>query len=76
VDGTGSRDAVSSGGALSFTLPDLHGDVAGSLASSLASVADAYRYDPYGEQLASSAGAASPWRYQGRSGERRSIRRQ
>ncbi len=66
VDGSGSLDAESAGGSLAFTVPDLHGDVAGSLSGSLVSVADAYRYDPYGEQVAATAGASSPWRYQGR----------
>ncbi len=66
VDGSGSLDAESAAGALTFTLPDLHGDVAGWLGPTLASVAGAYRYDPYGEQVASGGSAPSPWRYQGR----------
>lgn len=70
VDGAGSRiaSAITVGATTTqtWTLPDLHGNVAGSLTAAGTAIADAYRYDPYGEQLGTTPGAASPWRYQGR----------
>jgi RHS repeat-associated protein len=67
VDALGSRLAVTSGATSGWTLPDLHGDIAGYATVGLTAVSDAFRYDPYGELLASVTSATpSPWRYQGR----------
>ena len=63
----GSRLAVSSGSTFGWTLPDLHGDIAGYANVGLTGVTDAFRYDPYGELLASvTSTTPSPWRYQGK----------
>jgi RHS repeat-associated protein len=63
----GSRLAVKTGSTLSWTLPDLHGDIAGLLASTPTTISDAYRYDGYGQTLGTPYGTAkNPWRYQGR----------
>jgi RHS repeat-associated protein len=67
IDALGSRLAVSSGGTFGWTLPDLHGDIAGYANVGLSAVTDAFRYDPYGELLASvTSTTPSPWRYQGK----------
>jgi RHS repeat-associated protein len=67
IDALGSRLAVSSGGTFGWTLPDLHGDIAGYANVGLTAVTDAFRYDPYGELLASvTSTTPSPWRYQGK----------
>ena len=67
IDAIGSRIAVSAGSTVGWTLPDLHGDVAGYANAGLTAVSDAFRYDPYGgliDQTTSST--PSPWRYQGK----------
>ncbi len=52
---------------MGWTAPDLHGSVAAVLAGSGASISDAFRYDGYGETIASlTSSLPSPWRYQGR----------
>ena len=67
LDGMGDRLAVSAGASFGWSLPDLHGDLAGYANSGLTAVSDAFRYDPYGELLASvTSSTPSPWRYQGR----------
>jgi YD repeat-containing protein len=49
----GSRLAVRTA-AVSFTLPDLHGSIAGLFALTPTSLSDAYRYDGYGVTVATS----------------------
>jgi RHS repeat-associated protein len=68
VDATDSRLATKTSTALfGWTLPDLHGDVAGALNSSGSTVTDAFRYDAYGETIDKvTSTLPTPWRYQGR----------
>ena len=68
VDATGSRLATKTSTALfGWTLPDLHGDVAGALSSSGSTITDAFRYDAYGETIdKATSSLPTPWRYQGR----------
>lgn len=67
IDAAGNRAATASGGATGYLVPDLHGNFAAAL-SPAGSVINAIRYDGYGVTLDqfSSAGIATPWRFQGR----------
>ena len=67
----GDRLGVKVGTTTNWFLPDLHGDIAGSLSSDQATVVNAIRYDAWGETIATgSAGGtavgAATWKYQGR----------
>ncbi len=71
VSPAGDRLGVKAGGIVNWLLPDLHGDIAGSLTQDETTLANAIRYDPYGETLATgSAGGTAvgedAWTYQGR----------
>jgi RHS repeat-associated protein len=71
IDAVGNRLATSSGGVTGYLVPDLHGNVAASVATGTnPSFLSAFRYDAYGETCDSyNAGGnnlAVPWRYQGR----------
>ncbi|MEX2548470.1 MAG: polymorphic toxin-type HINT domain-containing protein [Chloroflexota bacterium] len=68
IDAIGNRTATATtSGGLGWTLPTLHGDVAGNLSSSGGAVTDAFRYSAYGVTLAKTTSSLpSPWRYQGR----------
>ena len=71
VSPAGDRLGVKVGATLNWFLPDLHGDVAGSLDASEATVVNAIRYDAYGQTITTgSAGAGAvgekAWKYQGR----------
>ncbi len=70
VSPSGERLAAKSGATVNWFLPDLHGDIAGSLSADETTVTNAIRYDPWGDTMATgSAGgtavAASTWKYQG-----------
>jgi RHS repeat-associated protein len=58
----GSRLAVRTA-AVSFTLPDLHGSIAGLFALTPTSLSDAYRYDGYGVTVATAGSTPNAWRY-------------
>jgi len=66
----GARLATKDGSTAAFVIADLHGNIAGAMASASTSLVDAIRYDAYGKTLASSyAGSGSvslDQRYQGR----------
>lgn len=73
VTSAGDRLAVADGTTLNWLLPDLHGNVAAALdETDETDVADARRYDPYGETIDTGAAAGttavgpSTWSYQGR----------
>ncbi len=71
LDPSGSRlaNADLSSGVAAFSLPDLHGDLGAAELTSSTTVADAIRYDGYGQTIASGGaggGPAQPYRYQGR----------
>ena len=73
VTPAGDRLGVKVGTTLNWFLPDLHGDIAGSLDVTEATVTNAIRYDAYGEVLitGTAGGAPAPvgdkaWKYQGR----------
>jgi RHS repeat-associated protein len=71
VSPAGDRLGVKVGTTVNWFLPDLHGDIAGSLTADETTLANAIRYDPYGETLATgSAGGTAvgeeAWKYQGR----------
>ena len=71
LDPSGSRlaNADLSSGVAAFSLPDLHGDVAAAELTSGTNLADAFRYDGYGQTVATGGaggGPTQPYRYQGR----------
>ena len=68
IDGQGERVATSTTGVSNWVLNDLHGNVAAALTSDGSTIAAAYRYDAYGQTVASysASGASVAWRYQGR----------
>jgi RHS repeat-associated protein len=69
IDSIGDRLATSVNGTLGWIVPDLHGDVAAAVGAG-ATFVNAFRFDPYGETVAtwtaSSGSVNLPWRYQGR----------
>jgi RHS repeat-associated protein len=64
LDVDGSRLAVKTGGTVSWLVFDLHGSVA-ALANTSGTLTDAYRFNGWGEQVASAGSAVNPWRYRG-----------
>ena len=71
LDPSGARLANTnlSTGAAAYSLPDLHGNLAAAELASSTTLADAVRYDGYGDTIASGGaggGPAQPYRYQGR----------
>jgi RHS repeat-associated protein len=64
LDVDGSRLAVKTGGTVSWLVFDLHGSVA-ALANTSGSLTDAYRFNGWGEQVASAGSVTNPWRYRG-----------
>jgi RHS repeat-associated protein len=65
LDADGSRLAVKTGSQVSWLVFDLHGSVAGLCPAGTTSLADAYRYDGFGRQVASAGSATNPFRYRG-----------
>jgi RHS repeat-associated protein len=65
LDAEGTRLAVKTGSAVSWLLFDLHGSVAGLCPAGSTSLADAYRYDGWGVQVASAGSNTNPYRYRG-----------
>jgi RHS repeat-associated protein len=68
IDAIGNRSATStSAGGFGWSLPDLHGNVAGILGSSGSALSDAFRYDAYGRTIGKTTSSLpTPWRFQGR----------
>lgn len=68
IDGLGARIATrTSAGGFGWTLPDLHGNVAGMLSPSGGAVTDAFRYDAYGKLVGSvTSSLPTPGRFQGK----------
>jgi RHS repeat-associated protein len=70
VDATSARLGLDTGGVTGWSLFDLHGNLAGAMASGSDTVVSALRYDAYGQLLddytAGSGATETPWRYQGR----------
>jgi RHS repeat-associated protein len=69
VDPAGNRLGNSTGGTVTWTMPDLHGNAAATISGDESAIVDALRYDAYGQTVASSAGlspGASAWKFQGR----------
>jgi len=68
IDPLGSRLATAtSTGGFGWSLANLRGDTAAVLDATGATISDAFRYDPYGELIASVTGPLpTPWRFQGR----------
>ncbi len=71
VSPAGDRLGVKAGGIVNWLLPDLHGDIAGSLTQDETTLANAIRYDPYGQTLATGTAGGTrvgdkAWTYQGR----------
>jgi YD repeat-containing protein len=64
LDVDGSRLAVKTGSTLSWLVFDLHGSVV-ALANPSGTLTDAYRFNGWGEQVASAGSVANPWRYRG-----------
>jgi hypothetical protein len=65
LDADGTRLAVKTGSTVSWLVFDLHGSVAALCPAGTTSLADAYRYDGFGRQVASAGSAANPFRYRG-----------
>ena len=67
ADGSRLATNQNSGAAFGWDLPDLHGNIAAVASSSLGTIADALRYDAFGQVAASALSSLpTPWRYQGR----------
>ena len=70
IGASGSRIATATGSAIGWSLFDLHGDIVAQ-ESSGGSITDAFRYDAYGQTVATfsvvgGSGLLTSWRYQGR----------
>jgi RHS repeat-associated protein len=65
LDADGIRLAVKTGSTVSWLLFDLHGSVAAVCAAASTTLSDAYRYDGFGQQIASAGSVTNPWRYRG-----------
>ena len=50
---------------MSWLVFDLHGSVVALCPSGSSTLSDAYRFDGWGQQVASAGSATSPWRYRG-----------
>ena len=71
VTPSGDRLGVRVGTTLNWFVPDPHGNVAGSLDASEATITNSIRYDAYGQTIATGTAGGSPvgektWKYQGR----------
>jgi RHS repeat-associated protein len=62
IDSMGDRLTV--GGA--WTVPNVRGDIAALLNTGQTAISDAYRYDPFGANLATAGATTNPYRFQGR----------
>jgi RHS repeat-associated protein len=65
LEAEGTRLAVKTGSSVSWLVFDLHGSVAGLCPAGTSSLADAYRYDGWGRQVAKSGSSTNPYRYRG-----------
>jgi RHS repeat-associated protein len=65
LDADGTRLAVKTGSTVSWLLFDLHGSVAAVCPAGSTTLSDAYRYDGFGQQVASAGTVTNPWRYRG-----------
>jgi RHS repeat-associated protein len=65
LDAEGTRLAVKTGSAVSWLVFDLHGSVAGICPAGSTTLSDAYRYDGWGNQVASAGSVINPYRYRG-----------
>jgi RHS repeat-associated protein len=65
LDLDGSRLAVKTDTAVAWVIFDLHGSAVALCGAGGTSLSDAYRYDAWGEQVASSGSSTNPWRYRG-----------
>jgi RHS repeat-associated protein len=65
LDAEGSRLAITTGGTVKWLVFDLHGSVVALVNAGASSLSDAYRFDGWGEQIASAGTAVNPWRYRG-----------
>jgi RHS repeat-associated protein len=65
LDADGTRLAVKTGSTVSWLVFDLHGSVVALCPSTGSTLSDAYRFDGWGQQIASAGSATNPWRYRG-----------
>ena len=65
LDADGSRLAVKTNSTVSWLVFDLHGSVAALCPAGTSTLSDAYRYDGFGQQIASSGSSTNAWRYRG-----------
>jgi RHS repeat-associated protein len=65
LDLDGSRLAVKNGSTVAWLVFDLHGSVAALCTAGGSTLTDAYRYDGYGQTVASSGSSLEPWKYRG-----------
>lgn len=65
LDADGSRLAIKTGTTVSWLVFDLHGSVVALCPAGTSTLADAYRFDGFGQQIASAGTATNPWRYRG-----------
>ena len=73
VSPAGDRLGVKVGATVNWLVPDLHGDIAGSLAADESRLTNGIRYDAWGETVGTGTAAGAPapvgersWKYQGR----------
>ena len=65
LDLDGSRLAVKNGSTVSWVLFDLHGSVVALCTAGGSTLTDAYRYDGWGQTIATAGTSANPWKYRG-----------
>jgi RHS repeat-associated protein len=65
LDLDGSRLAVKNGTSVAWVIFDLHGSVAALCPAGGTTLSDAYRYDGWGQKVASAGTSANPWKYRG-----------
>lgn len=65
LDADGTRLAVKTGSTVSWLVFDLHGSVTALCTAGGSTLSDAYRFDGFGSQIASTGSAVNPFRYRG-----------
>jgi RHS repeat-associated protein len=65
LDLDGSRLAVKNGSTVAWLVFDLHGSVAALCPAGGTTLSDAYRYDGFGQTIATAGTSTNPWRYRG-----------
>ena len=65
LDLDGSRLAVKNGSTVAWVIFDLHGSIAALCTAGGTTLSDAYRYDGFGQTVATGGSSTNPWKYRG-----------